>query len=203
MKTPTLEKLDFAKTDRALYTATPKIKEVFADRAVYLSIKGKGEPGGKAFQEAIGKLFALAYTTKFTLLFAGRMDFKVSKLEGLWPEDPAKLPLAEWPWQLLVRIPDAITERDLARTRKELLDKKQLETREVERLALKEGRCLQVMHRGPYNQVGSVYTRICAHAASQGLEAVGPGHEIYISDPRRVAPERLKTIVRMPVRPRG
>jgi hypothetical protein len=199
MKTLPLEKMDFAKKHKDLYTATLKVKEVMVEKATYLSVKGIGEPGGKIFQDAIGKLYALAYTTKFQLKFAGTMDFAVSRLECLWPEDPTNLPPEKWPWQLLIRIPDAVTASDLARARKEILGKKHLDTSDVERWVWKEGRCLQVLHVGPYNEVGSVYKRLAKHAGSLGLRPTGPGHEIYISDPRRVAPAKLKTIVRLPV----
>lgn len=202
MKIKRMQKIDFAKTHKHLYTATQKIKEVMVEKATFLSIKGKGEAGGTAFREAIQKMFTLAYTAKFTLLFAGKMNFGVSKLECLWPEDPSKLPPAEWPWQLLIRIPNGITERDLKKVRKEILEKKQLDTSAVERWTWKEGRCVQVLHVGPYNEVGPVYKQLASHAESLTLEATAPGHEIYISDPRRVAPEKLKTIVRMPVRTR-
>lgn len=200
MKTKRMRKIDFAKTHKDLYTATQKIKEITAEKATFLSIKGKGEPGGAAFQEAIQKMFTLAYTAKFTLLFAGKINFGVSKLECLWREDPDKLPPAEWPWQLLIRIPDRVTESDLKKVRKEILEKKQLDTSAVQRWTWKEGRCLQVMHVGPYNAVGRVYKQLASYAESLKLKTTCPGHEIYISDPRRVAPEKLKTIVRMPVR---
>jgi hypothetical protein len=203
MKAPLLEKIDFAKTHKELYTATRKVKEVVADKGTFLSVKGKGEPGGKIFQDAIGELFTLVYTTKFTLKFAGTMDFAVGKLECLWPEDPSKLPPAEWTWQLLIRIPDTLTSSELAQVRKDILAKKQVDTKEVKRITWKEGRCLQVMHVGPYNEVGPIYQQLCEHAVGLGLEATGPGHEIYISDPRRVAPAKLKTIIRMPVKKSG
>jgi len=200
MKAKKMKKIDFAKTHKDLYTATQKIKEVMADKATYLSIKGAGKPGGKAFQEAVQQMFTLAYTAKFTLLFAGKINYGVSRLECLWPEDPSKLPRAEWPWQLLIRIPNEVKESDLKKVRKDILKKKELDTSAVERWTWKEGRCVQVMHVGPYDKVADVYKQLCAHAQGLGLEATGPGHEIYISDPRRVAPEKLKTIVRMSVR---
>ena len=203
MRRPKVAKIDFSRTHKDLYSATSTIKEVAADRATFLSIEGVGEPGGTAFQESIGKLFAMAYTTKFTLLNAGKLDFAVARLECLWPVDPAKLPKSQWPWQLLIRIPDAVKERDLAAVRKEILRKKGLDTSAVKRWTWKEGRCLQVMHVGPYDAVGGTYQRLGKHAEERGLVAQGPGHEIYISDPSRVPPERLKTIIRMPVTRKG
>jgi hypothetical protein len=201
MKAPQLEKIDFAKTHKDLYTASAKIKEVMAEKATFLSVKGVGAPGGEVFQKCIGMLYGLAYTAKFGLKFAGRMDFGVSKLECLWPEDPAKLPPEKWPWQLLIRIPDELTASDLKPFRKDLLDKKGLDTSAVERWSWKEGRCIQVMHIGPYNEVGSIFGQLGEYAEAHGLEVTCPGHEIYISDPRRVPASKLKTIVRMPVVP--
>jgi hypothetical protein len=202
MKKAVVEKIDFARSHKALYTATSKIKEVDVDKGTYLSIKGVGAPGGPDFTECIGKLFALVYTAKFSLKFAGEMDFAVSRLECLWWEDPGKLPPDQWPWQLILRIPDALKETRLKKLRREILEKKGMDTSAVERWVWKEGPCLQVMHVGPYSEVGPVFSALCQHAMDNGMEAAGPGHEIYISDPRRVPPERLKTIVRMPVKKR-
>ena len=200
MKAPLIEKIDFARSHKDLYTAGSKIKEVKVDKAAYLSIKGVGAPGGPAFTDCIGKLYTLAYTVKFSLKFAGKMDFAVSKLECLWWEDPAKIPPEKWPWQLLIRVPDGLTETELKKARREILEKKGVDTSAVERWAWKEGSCLQVMHVGPYNEVGPVFNALSVYAQENGMETTGPGHEIYISDPRRVPPERLKTIVRMPVK---
>jgi hypothetical protein len=202
MKAPQLEKMDFAKIYKDLYSATAKIKEVMAGKAAFLSVKGVGAPGGEEFQKCIGMLYGLVYTAKFGLKFAGKMDFGISKLECLWPEDPAKLPREKWPWQLLIRIPDELTAADLKPFRKELLDKKGLDTSAVERWTWKEGRCIQVMHVGPYDEVGSTFCQLGDFAESQGLEVTCPGHEIYISDPRRVPAAKLKTIIRMPVVPK-
>jgi len=201
MKAPQRGKIDFAKSHKDLYTATAKIKEVMAEKATFLSVKGVGAPGGELFQKCIGMLYGLVYTAKFGLKFAGRMDFGVSKLECLWPEDPAKLPPEKWPWQLLIRIPDELTASDLKPFRKDLLDKKGLDTSAVARWSWKEGRCIQVMHIGPYNEVGSIFGQLGEYAEAHGLEVTCPGHEIYISDPRRVPASKLKTIVRMPVVP--
>jgi hypothetical protein len=199
MKAINAEKIDFSKTHKELYTATSKVKEIQADKATFLSVKGVGAPGGAEFERCIGLLFGLVYTTKFGLKFSGGIDFAISRLECLWPEDPCQIPREKWPWQLLIRIPDELKAADLKPFRKELLEKKGLDTSEVERWSWKEGPCLQVMHVGQYDQVGNAFNQLGEYAESKGLKVKAPGHEIYISDPRRVPPERLKTIVRMPV----
>jgi hypothetical protein len=200
MKGPKLEKIDFTKTHKDLYTASAKIKEVKADKATFLSFTGKGEPGGPTFVEAIQQLYSLAYATKFMLKFSGRLDFAIGRLECLWHmQNPESIPRSEWPWQLLIRIPEAVTAADLKKARENLIVKKQLDTSRVMRLFWKEGRCVQLMHVGPYDEVGRSYQLLDAYARGQGLSASCPAHEIYISDPRRVPPARLKTIVRLPV----
>ncbi len=200
MKASKLEKIDFAKSHKELYTASAKIKEVKADTATFLTYHGKGEPGGRIFQEGIQQLYSLAYTTKFMLKNQQKLDFAVSKLECLWHmQNPDKIPREQWTWQLLLRIPDAVTAADLKRASKEIREKRQIDTAGVTRLRWKEGRCLQMLHVGPYDELGCSYGLLDRHARQMGLMPACPAHEIYISDPRRVAPARLKTIVRLPV----
>ncbi len=200
-KTVVVAKVDFRKTQPHLYTAKPEVAEVRCPKGTYLAVDGVGEPGGAAFQDAIGKLYALAYTTKFAMKKAGGADFAVPALECLWPDDPSGKPRSEWRWRLMLRVPDCVTESALRHVRRELREKKGLATDAVKRVSWAEGRALQVLHVGPYDAVGSAY-RTLAHAASgRKLSCVGPGHEVYISDPRRVPPERIKTIVRMAVKP--
>jgi len=113
--------------------------------------------------------------------------------------NPDAIPRSEWPWQLLIRIPNAVTAADIKKAGRQILEKKQIDTSRVMRWTWKEGRCLQLMHIGPYNEVGRSYQRLDDYAREKGLTAACPAHEIYISDPRRVAPAKLKTIVRLSV----
>ncbi len=200
MKRPKVDKIDFSKAHRDLYTATPNAKELTAAKATFLSREGKGEPGGAAFQEAIQQLYSLVYTAKFMLKHSGKLDFAVSKLECLWhTENIEETPRSEWRWQLLIRIPDSLTAGDLKRAREEVRTRRQIDTSGVKRWTWKEGRCVQIMHIGPCDKVGQSYRQLDEHARKKGLTASCPAHEIYISDPRRVQPARLKTIVRLPV----
>jgi hypothetical protein len=194
-----MKTIDFAKTHKELYTATRKIKEVSADAAVYLAVESQGEPGGRAFQDAIMALYSAVYTLKFSLKHAGRMDFKVAKLECLYFSDPAETPRDQWRWQLLVRVPEELTAADLTAAKKAIREKGKGDAAAVKRLRLKGGRALQVLHVGPYCRLCESYGPLMAHAAEQGLTLSGPAHEVYLSDPRRVAPEKLKTIIRLPV----
>jgi len=200
MKSPELEKIDFSRSHKDLYTATGKVKEIRADKATFLLFEGRGEPGGAAFQSGIEQIYSLAYTTKFMLKNSGKIDFAVSKLECLWPMEKLEtIPRAEWPWQLIVRIPGQVTESDLKKARQEILERRRLDTSAVRRWTWEEGRCVQILHVGPYDEVGGTFQQLDEHAKSMGLRTTCPGHEIYISDPRRVAPDKLKTIIRLPV----
>jgi hypothetical protein len=200
MKSPELRKFDLSKSHKDLYTATSKVKEVMADKATFLSFEGKGEPGGAAFQSAIQQLYSLAYTTKFMLKNGGKIDFAVGRLECLWQMDKLEaVPREEWPWQLIIRIPDQVTEADLQKARREVLERRHLDTAPVRRWTWKEGWCVQIMHVGPYDQVADSFRQLDEHASSVGLQTRCPGHEIYMNDPGRAAPAKLKTIVRLPV----
>ncbi len=200
MKRHELEKIDFSRSHKELYSAASRVKEVLADRGTFLSIEGRGEPGGEAFRSAIEQLYSLAYTAKFKLKNSGKIDFAVSRLECLWQMEKLEaIPRAEWPWQLIVRIPDQVTESDLKKARQEVLERRRLDTSAVCRWSWKEGRCVQVLHVGPYDQVGGTFQKLDECAKSMGLQTKCPGHEVYINDPRRVAPAKLKTIVRLPV----
>ena len=201
MKTATLEKIEFAKTHKDLYTATLKIKEVNAEKAVFLSFEGQGEPGGPAFESAIQQMYSLAYTAKFMVKNAGRLDFGISRLECLWHgSDFENTPKSEWRWQLLIRIPEALSEKELREARAAVMKKHGLDTSAVKRWIWTEGRGIQVMHIGSYDEVARSYQALDDYARANGMTAACPAHEIYISDPRRVAPAKLKTIVRLCVK---
>jgi hypothetical protein len=202
MKNPKLEKIDFSKLHKDLYSAArAKIKEVDAGKATFLSFQGQGEPGGSAFESAIQQMYSLSYATKFMLKNAGILDFGVGRLECLWHGDDFEhTPRSEWRWQLLIRIPETVVEKHLIQARAEILKKKGLDTAGVKRWTWKEGRCIQTMHVGPYDEVGKTYASLDGFARAHGMKTQCPGHEIYISDPRRVVPAKLKTIVRLPVK---
>jgi len=194
------KKVDYKASHSSLYRAGRKIEEVRAGKAAFLAVDGKGSPGGETYQEAMKQLFTLAYSAKFGLKAEGVIDFTVPPVECLWFDDPAKKSMEEWRWRILLRIPDAVTGKHLASIRRMIKSKKGIDTSAVKRIARTEGRALQVLHVGPYDTVGSAYSGIMEEAESRRLSCVGPGHEIYLNDPRRAAPSRLKTIVRMPVK---
>jgi len=201
---PTQEKLDLYKDNKKEYAATPKPALVEIGPAVYLSISGQGTPGGAAFSEAIGALYGVAFTAKMTRKFSGKRDYAVGKLEALWPDLQCVEAMPEkehWTWQLMIRTPRFITQKDVTQAIETLLKRKKgAEVQRVELLTLSEGLCVQALHVGPYEAEGKTVAAMQALAGRQGLTFAGAHHEIYLSDPRRVPAAKLKTILRQPVK---
>lgn len=166
--------------------------------ARYLAIEGQGKPGSELFQAQIGALYGAAYTIKMTRKSAGHGDYKVCALEGLYSDVDNENHTMKW--KLLIRVPDFVTERDLSDAVAALKKKgKGAEADNVRIEVLKEGKCVQVLHVGPYDQEPATIERMEAFAKENGRTLRGPHHEIYLSDPRRVPPERLRTILRFPL----
>jgi hypothetical protein len=204
----TTQKLDLYKLHQAEY-ATPKRPVLIQTQpAQYLAIAGVGEPGGPVFTAKIGALYGIAFTVKMTRKFAGLGDYAVCKLEGQWFFDdglcPAQVPRSKWRWKLLIRTPDFVGSDDLKKGVAVLLKRgKDAKVKEVRLESLDEGLCVQMLHVGPYDKEGDTVAVMKTFAESRGYTLRGPHHEIYLSDPRRVAPERLRTILREPLHPQG
>ena len=202
---PTAAKIDIYRQFRSEYITPKKPSLVNVQPARYLTFTGRGEPGGVAFQSAIGALYDVAFTVKMARKFTGQ-DYTVCKLEGLWwADDPtqcfASQPRETWNWKLMIRVPSFVDEGDLRAAVEKLLAKdKPHEISDVKLEVLDEGTSLQMLHVGPYDQESATMVRLQACAEENRMEFHGLHHEIYLSDPRRVAPEKLRTILRIPVR---
>jgi hypothetical protein len=203
-KRATTQKLDLYAKFAAEYAAkkTPALVEI--SPAQYLAVSGRGEPGSELFQSKIGALYNVAFTVKMARKFAGR-DYAVSKLEGLWwgsgngsfLNEPSK----SWNWTLLIRTPDFITRDEVKSAIDKLLRKgKPADVRDVRLDPLEEGRCVQMLHVGPYDLEEQTLAKMHAFADAQGVVVHGRHHEVYLSDPLRVDPAKLRTILRLPVR---
>lgn len=200
-----IAKLDLYQTNKAEYATPRKPVLLRIAKAAYLGIAGRGAPGGEAFEQAIGALYSVAFTIKMASKFAGR-DYGVCKLEGLWWVDSGRSfmtePKDKWSWRLLIRTPDFIGKRELEAARTQLAEKgKGPLFKEVELTTLNENQCVQMLHAGPYDREPETVAQMEAFAAAQGYRFDGLHHEIYLSDPRRVALEKLRTILRIPVVP--
>jgi hypothetical protein len=202
-------KIDLCKQHKDEY-ATPKSPVlVTVGGAMYLAITGRGEPGGPQFTDKVGALYGVAYTVKMTRKFAGLQDYVVCKLEGQWwvdgpQQDFAHVPRDQWNWRLMIRTPEIVTAAELKRAAATLIEKGKAPSAGQVRLeSFTEGLCVQMLHVGPYDREGETIARMKTFAEEKGLEFHGRHHEIYLSDPRRVAPEKLKTILRIPARKAG
>jgi len=202
-------KLDLYTKYKSDYAAPRAPALVHTRAGQYLSIEGQGEPGGATFTTRLGLLYNVAFTIKMAKKFAGS-DYAVSKLEGLWWGSQARgvsfleEPRAQWRWRLLIRTPDFIGKREMAGARATLLARgKSPDVADVQLQRLAEGSCVQMLHVGPYTSEPESLALMHRFAAERNLTSHGLHHEIYLSDPRRVAAARLRTILRMPVRGAG
>jgi hypothetical protein len=195
-------KIDLVKRHKNEY-AMPKDPALVTVRGGrYLTVTGAGEPGSAEFQAKLGALYGHAYTIRFAKKSAGGEDFKVAPLEGLWwvagGGSVFTAPKAAWRWKLLIRIPTSVRADDVRAARGALRAKGRLAIG-VRLEAIAEGRCVQMLHVGAYGDEPRTVARMDAFARSHRLRFRGRHHEIYLSDPRRVPPARLRTILRHPV----
>ncbi len=202
-----MTKIDLKKELRDLYTA-PKDPPVLLDVPVlqYVKIDGEGTPNdSQMFQDAMEALYGLSYTLKFMLKKGPEpMDFVVMPLQGLWwAEDMEEFSMdrkEDWLWTLMILQPDAVTEGMFEAASDELRRKK--DPAALDRLRLEtyhEGLSAQVMHIGPYEAEAPTIAGLHEFIRESGHTLRGKHHEIYMGDPRRTAPERLRTILRQPV----
>jgi hypothetical protein len=205
-----MEKLDLTKKYRSYYSAKTKPELVTIEKAHFISIQGKGDPSEQPFAERIQALYATAYTIKF-IYKAQNSDFTVSKLEGLWWYDEDKfpgktietateVPRSEWEYRLLIRMPEYVTEHDMKKAAATVKARKGIQLAdEVTWITMTEGKSIQMLHVGPFSTEPETLKQIAAFAGANNLKKNGLHHEIYLSDFRRTAPEKLKTILREPV----
>lgn len=195
-------KLDLYAKHKNEYVAGKMPALVRVGPAKYLGITGRSAPGAEEFVRAVGALYTVAFTTKMARKLAGA-DYTVTKLEGLWWLDGAAVeptPTTIWNWHLLLRVPPFITEREIKKTIDGLVAKgKSEDVRRVSLVEINEGQCVQILHTGPYTEEKESIEKMRAFAAQAGRSFSGKHHEIYLSDPRRVKPEKLRTILRYPV----
>jgi hypothetical protein len=200
-RNPMTTKLDLYKTHKAEYV-TPRTPALVGTKpAQYLAMAGEGAPGNARFQACIGALYGIAFTVKMKRKFDGKQDYAVCKLEAIYDCDLAETPKDRWKWRLMIRTPDFVSQKDLNDAVATLLKRgKPVEVKEVVLQSIDEGDCVQMLHIGPYEKEQESTELMRRFAEAKGLKLAGAHHEIYLSDPRRVPPERLRTILRQPVR---
>ena len=208
---------DYKKEYKEFYLPPSTPGLITAPAMNFLAVRGKGDPNeaGGAYKRALGLLYAVAFTIKMSKLgkhkLEGYFDYVVPPLEGLWWQEGRQgvdyARKAEFQWISLIRLPEFVTRETFDWAVREAEKKKRLDLSPVEFFPWEEGVCVQCMHLGPYDNEPATVAAMEEYAWAQGCELdFSQGrfhHEIYLSDVRRTKPEKLKTIIRQPVRRRS
>ncbi len=193
-----------------LYRAPAEPEVVDVPPMLFLMVDGQGDPNtASEYREAIEALFGMSYGLKFALKKERGLQYTVSPLEGLWwspdVESFAVGAKADWWWTAMIRQPDEVSQQDFERRRADVQRKKPSHAIETIRLQrMHEGTAAQMMHIGPYSTEGPNIAMLHAFIHAQGGTFDGrrqKHHEIYLGDPRRAAPEKLRTLIRQPFTP--
>ena len=207
-----MEKLDLSKQFKSYYTAKTQPTIAQIEAAQYLSILGQGDPDDADFGTNIQALFTTAYVLKFAYKQKGQ-DFVVAKLEGLWwfdekkyaglsmIESVQKVPRKTWEYRLLIRMPDYVTAAEVEQAIQTAVAKKQVDrAQNITLHQLNEGKVVQMLHIGPFAKEIETLLELGKFMEDKQMARNGLHHEIYLSDFRKTAPEKLKTILREPVK---
>ncbi|MBQ9680171.1 MAG: GyrI-like domain-containing protein [Ruminococcus sp.] len=205
---------DYKKEYKEFYMPPKKPTIVTVPPMNYIAVRGQGDPNAEdgAYKQAIGMLYAIAYTIKMSKKgdrqIDGYFDYVVPPLEGFWWQDGMTgvdyAHKETFSWISLIRLPDFVTKADVDWAVKEATEKKKTDFSKVEFLTYNEGLCVQCMHIGPYDDEPETVRLMHEYMESQGyaldITEERFHHEIYLSDARKVAPEKLKTVVRHPIK---
>ena len=205
---------DFKKEYKEFYLPPAKPVIVTVPKANYIAVRGKGDPNdeGGAYQQAIGVLYAVAYTLKMSYKtdhrIEGFYDYVVPPLEGFWWQEGIDgieySDKSTFCWISVIRLPDFITQADIDWAVETASKKKKIDCSRTEFLTIDEGLCVQIMHIGPYdNEPASVALMdrfLEENGYENDLSVTRLHHEIYLSDARKVAPENWKTVIRHPIK---
>ena len=205
---------DFKKEYKEFYMPKNKPEIVNVPKANYIAVRGKGDPNeeGGMYQKALGVLYAVAYTLKMSYKtayqIAGFFEYVVPPLEGFWWQDGVDgvdySDKASFHWISVIRLPDFITEKDVEWAVQTASQKKKMDCSPAEFLTVDEGLCVQIMHIGAYDDepatvaVMDAFLRENGYVNDLGRERLH--HEIYLSDARKTAPEKRKTVIRHPIK---
>ena len=205
---------DFKKEYKEFYMPKNMPEIVTVPRANYIAVRGQGNPNeeGGAYQSAVSILYAVAYTLKMSYKTDHRMDgffeYVVPPLEGFWWQDGVDGVdygnKDAFHWISVIRLPDFVTKADFDWAVEAATKKKKLDCSAAEFLTVDEGLCVQIMHTGPFDNEPATVARMDAYLAENGykndMSDTRLHHEIYLSDARKVAPEKWKTVIRHPIR---
>lgn len=209
-------KFDYKKEYKEFYLPKNKPELIDVPAMNYIAVRGQGDPNeeGGEYKAAIGLLYAIAFTIKMSEKgnhkIEGFFDYVVPPLEGFWWQDGVDgvdyAHKEDYQWISLIRLPDFVTKTDFDWAVEEATRKKQADFSRVEFYSYTEGMCVQCMHIGPYDEEPATVQAMEDYAHAMGYEIdiseTRFHHEIYLSDARRCSPEKLKTVIRHPVRKR-
>ncbi|MBS4032319.1 MAG: GyrI-like domain-containing protein [Clostridiales bacterium] len=201
-------KLDIKKELQHLYKPSIKHPElVDVPNMNFLMVDGKGDPNTTPeFQDAVEALYSLSYTLKFMVKKGPSLiDYKVMPLEGLWwSEDMWEFSVEhkdDWLWTLMIMQPEFVTDDLFTKALFQVQKKKDLPALPRVRLeSYHEGLSVQIMHVGPFSDEGPTVAKLHGFIEDEKHERAGKHHEIYLSDPRKASPDKMKTVIRQPVR---
>ena len=205
---------DFKKEYKEFYLPKDTPSIVTVPSMNYLAVRGQGDPNqeGGAYQRAIGLLYGVAYTIKMSKKgdhrIEGYFDYVVPPLEGFWRQEGVLgidyAHKEKFQWISVIRLPDFVTRADFDWAIREATNKKKTDFSKVKFWTYEEGLCVQCMHTGPYDDEPATVERMHRFMEAQGYELDVNDrrlhHEIYLSDARKTAPEKLKTVIRHPIR---
>lgn len=205
---------DYKKEYKEFYMPKNKPSVVLVPSMNYIAVRGKGNPNieGSEYKESIGLLYGVAFTIKMSKKgnrqIEGYFDYVVPPLEGFWWQNNIKgidyTHKEDFNFISVIRLPDFVTKADFDWAIKEAEEKKQKDFSKVEFFTYNEGLCVQCMHIGPYDAEPRTVKLMSEFMAEEGYELDITDerfhHEIYLSDVRRTAPERIKTVIRHPVK---
>jgi hypothetical protein len=201
-----MEKVDIKKERKDLYSPSAKeITFVNVPELNFIMIDGAGNPNNsQEYQEAIEALYSVSYTLKFIIKKNQSIDFVVGPLEGLWwNDDPNQFSLNNkdiWKWTAMIVQPESVKEELVQEAFKTVEKKKKLASLSKIRLErFREGLSVQTLFIGPYSEEVPTIKKIYEFIEKQGYKSAGKHHEIYLSNPKKTTPEKLKTIIRQPV----
>jgi hypothetical protein len=203
-----MEKIDFKKEWKELYQPSrSEWRLVNVPDLQYLMVDGHGDPNTAVeYTQALEALYAVAYRLKFFSKKQGR-DYVVPPLEGLWWAEnmdafSAARNKSQWDWTMMIMTPDWITHPTFLQAQKGARDNKELPAaRKLQLKTYREGLSVQILHLGSYDEEGPALAHLHQEwMPENGFDFNGKHHEVYLNDPRKVAPDKLKTILRQPVR---
>jgi hypothetical protein len=202
-------KIDFKKTQKSLYLPSPKtLQLVDVPEMNFAMFDGKGPPGNVAYATALSWLYPVSYGIKFKSKLELGKDYVVPPLEGLWWADDYAAYTAdrrdEWQWTMMIRVPDWIEQDMFTQSVEKAAGKLGTPPETLRFQSFNEGQSVQIMHIGPYADEGPTIAKIHNEFLPENnLVENGEHHEIYIGDPRKIAPEKLRTVLRQPVKPQA